>query len=97
MFSIPDWLPSTIEPLCHAASIGKNSAAKISAQRALRDFKRTHYDQWEEHREKVSVLLRVALHQKNLKNSKISQKLEKISKIRKYLKNWKISQKMGKI
>ena len=52
-FSIPTWLPSTIEPLCIAASLSKNCASKVSAQKALREFKRTHQDQWEEHMEKV--------------------------------------------
>ena len=54
-FSIPQWLPSTIEPLCIAASISKNCASKVSAQKALREFKRTHQDQWEEHKEKVII------------------------------------------
>ena len=53
LLSIPTWLPSTIEPLCIAASLSKNCASKVSAQKALREFKRTHQDQWEEHMEKV--------------------------------------------
>lgn len=53
-YDVPIWLPFTIEPLCLAASNGKSSASKVSAQRALREFKHTHYDQWEEHRHKFN-------------------------------------------
>merc|ERR1719285_1366325 len=54
-YDIPSWLPSTIEPLCIAASTSKNCASKVSAQKALREFKRTHQDQWEEHKEKTKT------------------------------------------
>lgn len=53
LFSVPTWLPKTIEPLCRAASTSKASPSKVSAQRALREFKHTHHDQWEEHQHKV--------------------------------------------
>jgi proteasome activator subunit 4 len=51
-YSVPDWLPDILEEL--AGHLHDRAPIPATVKRAMNDFKRTHYDNWRDHKQKFT-------------------------------------------